>query len=274
MTTTTKTKPKAPPMVPADAMPAWSSGWSLGLPVGVSHAGDAMDAAVAAGADIPAPIAEAVRVAAHVAAWQHDAQRIGADAESQWRADAMTAARNLGALPSVDLLITAKAARDVDGLAAGLLRDLTREAVAAAYRAVRDNADDLITYGLRPVWDDALTQLESIAARISPLVVDEVTALRAGSDTATAWLDATAHADRYWSTLRSRASLSRVAGTESRDPEGLTLLGRRVDQRAKRAEPAHRVAVALHRARTRTAADAWMPTTAEYVAALDAKATA
>ena len=272
--TRSKAKPAGPQMVPADSIPPWSSGWSLGLPVGVSHAGDALDQATAAGCDIPAPIAQAVRVAAHVSAWQNDAARLGAEAESAWRDQAVTAARNLAPLPSIDLLVTAKAARDTDGLAAGLLLDLTRDTVAAAYRTVRDHADDLIAYGLRPVWADTLDTLEAIASRVSPLVVDEVTALRAGTETASAWLDATTAAETYWRVTRARHSLALVTGPDPRDPDTLALVGRRVDQRTLRAEPAHRVAVAIHRARTRQALDLWMPTATEYRAHLDAKAAA
>lgn len=273
-TTKTKTKPAGPPMVPADHVPAWSSAWSLGLPVGVSHAGDALDNATAAGCPIPSTIADRVRIAAHVSGWQNDAQRIGAEAEAAWRDQAVTAARNLAPLPPIDDLVRARAARDVDGLAAGLLLDLTRESVAAAYRAVRDHADDLIEHGLRPTWQTTLDTLEALAARISPLVVDEVTALKAGPDTAGAWLDAATLADTYWRLLRARHSLQLVAGLDPRDPDAHALVGRHLDARTLRAEPGHRVAVTLHRARTRTTLDLWMPTLREYAAHLDAKAAA
>ena len=270
--TRSKTKTAGPPMVAAADVPAWGNAWSLGLPVPVSHAGDALEYATTAGCAIPAVIAQAVRVAAHVSAWQNDAARIGAEAEAAWRDQALTAARNLDALPPIDDLVRSRAARDVDGLAAGILLDLTRETVGAAYRTVRDNADDLITYGLRPVWSDALDALEALTARISPLVVDEVTAMNAGA--ADAWLEARQAAETYWQVTRARHSLALVTGLDPRDPEAHALVGRRLDQRALRGAPAHRVAAALHRARTRQALDLWMPTRAEYLAHLEAKAAA
>lgn len=270
-----KTKaPAGPDLIPAEHVPAWASGWSLGLPVNVSHAGDTLEHATAAGCQIPAPIVDAVRTAAHVSAWQNSAHALGNEAESRWRAQAIEAARNLEPMPSLDDLVTAKSARDVDGLAAGLLLDLTREAVAAAYRAVRDNAADLVEHGMRPVYTSTLAALESLGGRLSPLVVDEVTAIKSGSETATAWLEATEHAERYWSLVRARAALQHTVGLDPRDRDMHALVGRRVDQRTLKAEPRHPVAVALHRARNRAALELWMPTPAECAALLDAKAAA
>lgn len=275
--TATRSKSKLsdrPPMVPAADVPAWGGAWSLGLPVPVAHAGDALEQAVEAGSAIPAPIAQAVRVAAHVSSWTNDAARIGQEAEATWRAQALEAARNLDTLPPLEDLIRSRAARDVDGLAAGILRDLARESVAAAYRAVRDHADDLIEHGLRPVWNDTLDRLEALAARMSPLIVDEVTAMNGGTGAADAWIEARPVAETYWQTIRARHSLQLVTGLDPRDPEAHALVGRRVDQRALRGAPAHRVAAALHRARTRQALDLWLPTVREYAAHLDAKAAA
>ena len=269
-----KTKPADPPMVPAADVPAWGNAWSLGLPVNVSHAGAALEHAAAAGCQVPAVIADAVRVAAHVGAWQNDARAQAADAEATWRAQAIEAARNLAPMPDLDLLVKAKAAQDVDGFAAGQLRSLTEESVHNAYRAIRANSDALIEYGLRPRWADALDQLEATAARLSPLIIDETTALKAGADSAAAWLDAAAAAEVYWGTVRARHSLALMHGADPRDPQSFGLVGRHADQRSLRGEPSHRVAVALHRARSRHALALWMPTHAEYVAHLEAKAAA
>jgi len=269
MTTKTAPKPATPPTVPADAAPEWAQSWSLGLPLSVAHAGDAYANALAAGANIPAPIVEAVRVAHHVSRWHNDAQRIGTEAEATWREQATTAARNLDTLPPLDGLVTAKAARDVDGLAAGILKELTREFIAAAYRAVRDHTDDLVTYGLRPVWADTLDDLERIATQVNPIVVDESVAMSAGPDTAAAWIEATPLADRYWTTMRARSALTQMTGTDPRDPEAWSLVGRNVTGKALRSEPPHAVARALHRARTRHTLDMWMPTATEYRAHLD-----
>ena len=270
----TKTKPAGPPMIDAATMPTWGSAWSLGMPVNVSHAGAALEHAAAAGCQVPAAIADAVKIAAHVGAWQNDARAQAADAEATWRAQAIAAARNLAPMPDLDLLVKAKAAQDVDGFAAGQLRNLTEESVHTAYRAIRANSDQLIEYGLRPRWADALDQLEAIAARLSPLIIDETTALNAGADAAAAWIDARTHAEVYWATVRARHSLALMHGADARDPQSFALVGRNADQRTLRGEPAHRVAVALHRASTRRALDLWMPTHAEYLAHLEAKAAA
>lgn len=263
-----------PELVPADQVPSWSSGWSTGLPVVVSFAGDAIEHAVAAGAPIPASIVHEMRTAAHVSGWTNEARAIGDQAEARWRAQAMQAARDLEPLPALDDLVLAKSARDTDDLLAGILSNFTKEAIGAAFRAVKANAEDLIAYGLAPTFTDVIDQLEDIATRVPVIVVDEVAAFRAGNEVSDAWRDAMDASARYWSLVRSRAALQHAIGLDTRDPERLALVGRRVDARALKSEPAHPVACALHRARARRDLELWMPTPVEYRELLEVKAAA